>query len=162
MEKIVKLLNYFMWMSLLPYCCCSNATPKTKIPDLTCPYVLPEKKYFPVGWKALGEISGDKLQLRSTGLIDGNASNVKDRNFTEEMIDEWNDFPSRSEALWEYDKDHEDLMLKCIYAKSYEDAFNSDINNIILLIPLPPKKAVSCLFVRRNIEPRVEASCKVK
>jgi len=163
----MKLIKYFLYSSLA-FCGCSDAAPKTKIPELTCPYILPAEKDFPDAWVTLGKMSPGQYQLRAIGLIDGNAAQekqrvleIKERMFTEEMFDEWTKLKDRSELLAEYDEDHAENSMKCIYGRTQEESFDEK-SNVILLIPLPVKKALSCLLVRRDVDPTHEISCKVK
>lgn len=157
-----------MYLSIFSYCGCSDAAPKEKNLELACPYILPAEKDLPVGWEIIGKIPSDKLQLQQVGIIDGNAtvekkrvSLTQDRMFTEEMIDEWEDFKDRSEAHVEYDINHTENSLKCIYAKSYKETFDVNLH-VVLLVPLPKNKELDCLLVRRDVEPKHEISCKVK
>ena len=86
---------------------------------------------------------------------------LKQRMFTDDIVDEWESFGDRSESVAEYDEAHRENALKCTYGKTQEES--SDINkNVVLLIPLPVKKYVTCLLVRRDADPTHEISCKVK
>lgn len=150
------------------FCVYADATPKEKIPELACPYILPAEKDFPASWVTLGKITVDRLQLREIGIIDGNAtaekkrvSEAKERMFTDYIMDEWKDFDDRSESVAEYDESHSENALKCTYGKTIADS--NDVNrNVVLLIPLPLKKSVTCLAIRRDVDPTHEISCKVK
>ena len=84
-----------------------------------------------------------------------------DRMFTEDLIDEWEDLQDRSESVAEYDEDHSEKSLKCTYGKTIAESTNI-ASNVVLLISLPLKKPLSCLAVRRDVDPTLEISCKVK
>lgn len=163
----MKLLKYCLYISI-SFCGCTDAAPKEKISELSCPYILPAEKDFPISWVTLGKISGDKFQLRAIGIIDGNAAEekkrvleAKERMFTDEIFDEWQTFKDRSEAIAEYDETHSENSLKCTYGRTQEESFD-ETKNVVLLIPLPVKKPVTCLLVRRDVDPTHEISCKVK
>jgi hypothetical protein len=163
----MNLFKYYLPISLI-FCGCADAAPKEKISELACPYVLPSEKDFPASWVTLGKISGERLQLREIGIIDGNAKeekervlSAKERMFREDMIDEWETLGDRSESEIIYDDSHTENALKCTYGKTIAEA--NDVNkNIVLLIPLPAKKSVTCLAIRRDVDPTHEISCKVK
>lgn len=163
----MQLLKYCLPLSFV-FCGCADATPKEKIPELSCPYILPAEKDFPASWVTLGKITVDRLQLREIGVIDGNAAEEKqrvleanERMFTDDIMDEWKDFDDRSESVAEYDESHSENALKCTYGKTIADS--NDVNrNVVLLIPLPLKKSVTCLAIRRDVDPTHEISCKVK
>lgn len=144
------------------YSGCSDAAPKKKVAELSCPYILPEKSAFADGWMTVGNIPVDKLQIRSISIIDQDTSDISNRDFSEQVIDEWEDFPDRSESIADYDENHGNLMIKCVYAKSYNDVSDSNTNNVILLIPIPSNKPVVCTLVNRKISPEFELFCKVK
>ena len=150
------------------FCGCADATSREKLNELSCPYVLPAEKEFPDSWVTLGKVSSEKLQLRQINIIDGNATKEKERvtkenqrMFSVEITDYWVDHKDRSEALEEYDEDHGENALMCTYGKTIAEA-NDENKNFVLLIPLPVKKPVTCLLVRRNTDPTHEISCKVK
>ena len=84
-----------------------------------------------------------------------------ERMFTDDIVDEWVSLDGRSEAITEYDENHLENSLKCTYGKTIAEA-NNETKNVILLISLPVKKPITCLLVRRNIDPTHEISCKVK
>lgn len=163
----MKLLKYCLCISCA-FCSCADATPKEKISELTCPYILPAEKDFPGNWVTLGKAPIGKLQLRETAIIDGNAeeekqriSVAKERIFSRDIIDEWEEIKDRSEAIAEYPENHREASMMCTYGRTQHESF--DINlNVVLLIPLPPKKYVTCLLVRRDVDPTHEISCKVK
>lgn len=167
MKNFMKLFKYCLYLSIF-FCSCADATPKEKINDLACPYVLPAEKDFPVSWITLGKVSNERLQLRQINIIDGNASEEKDRvikdkerMFSVEITDYWVDHKDRSEALEEYSEDHSENAIMCTYGKTIAES--NDVNkNVVLLIPLPIKKPVTCLLVRRDVDPTHEISCKVK
>ncbi|MES2675418.1 MAG: hypothetical protein V4660_14345 [Pseudomonadota bacterium] len=167
MKKIIKLLKHCLYLQVI-FCCYADAAPKETISELACPYILPAEKDFPASWVTLGKITADRLQLREMGIIDGNAAEekqrvleAKERMFTDDMIDEWETFGDRSESVAEYDETHRENALKCTYGKTQEESFDVNLN-VVLLIPLPPKKYVTCLLVRRDIDPTHKISCKVK
>lgn len=164
----MKSLKYYLYIACA-ICGCADATPKEKIPELTCPYILPAEKDFPASWVTLGKIPSERVQLRETTIIYGNAKEekervtiAKERIFSDDMIDEWDDFKDSSVATSEYYADRNlDMSMKCTYGRTQYESF--DINlNVVLLIPLPPKKDVTCLLVRRDVDPTHEISCKVK
>ena len=109
-----------------------------------------------------------RLQLRQIDIIDGNASEEKtrvvkdkERLFSADIIDYWVDHKDRFEALEEYPESHSENAIMCTYGKTIAES--NDVNkNVVLLIPLPIKKPVTCLLVRRDIDPTHEISCKVK
>ena len=163
----MKILKYCLYISF-SFCGCADAAPKAKAPELACPYILPEEKDFPTSWVTLGKISSDKFQLRAIGIIDGNATEekkrvleAKERMFTDEIFEEWQTFKDRSEVVAEYDSNHSENSLKCIYGRTQEEAFDEN-KNVVLLIPLPVKKPVNCVLVRRDVDPTHEISCKVE
>ena len=163
----MKPLKYFLYF-VVTYCGCSDAAPKEKMSDLACPYIFPSEKDFETDWVTLGQMPTEKLQLRTAGIIYGNATEekirlagVKNRVFSEETIDEWNHVNDTYQASTEYSEKHDENSLMCTYGRSYEESTYSD-RNVVLLIPLPPKKAFTCLFIKRKVEPNIEASCKVK
>ncbi|MES2825567.1 MAG: hypothetical protein V4732_18340 [Pseudomonadota bacterium] len=133
---------------------------------LACPYILPAED-FPSNWVTVRKIPAGKFQLRETAIADGNATELKsrllakDRVFDTDIIDEWEKFKDRSEAIAEYPEDHREVSMMCTYGKTQHEAFDLNLN-VELLIPLPPKKYVTCLLVRRDVDPTHEISCKVK
>ena len=159
--------RYWVFLSIF-FCCNAIAASKQNLQELKCPYTLPPEKDFPASWVTFGKISNDRMQLREMGIIDGNAAEekhrvieAKERMFTDDIVDEWESFGDRSESIAEYDETHRENALKCTYSKTQEESF--DINkNVVLLIPLPVKKYVTCLLVRRDVDPTHEISCKVK
>jgi len=159
--------RYWILLSIF-FCCNAIAEAKQTPSEMKCPYILPPEKDFPANWVTFGKISSDRLQLREMGIIDGNAAEekqrvieAKERMFTDDIVDEWESFGDRSESVAEYDEAHRENALKCTYSKTQEESF--DINkNVVLLIPLPVKKSVKCLLVRRDIDPTHEISCKAK
>ena len=164
----MKLLKYCLSLSFI-FCGCADATPKEKIPELTCPYILPTETDFPVSWVTLGKAPIGKLQLRETTIIYGDAkeekervTKAKERIFSDDMIDEWDDLKDSSKATSEYYADRKfDMSMMCTYGRTQQESF--DINlNVVLLIPLPSKKYVTCLLVRRDADPTHEISCKVE
>lgn len=163
----MKLQKYLLTLSIV-FCGCTDAAPKVQVSELACPYILPAEKDFPASWVTLGKITEGKLQLREMGIIDGNAAKekqrvieAKERMFTDEMIDEWESFGDRSESIAEYDETHGENALKCTYGRTIAES-NDETKNVVLLIPLPVKKPVTCLLVRRDVDPTHEISCKVK
>lgn len=163
----MKRLNYCACIALL-LCGCTEAAPSNTLSELTCPYILPAEKDFPSSWITLGKVTDEKLQLRQTDIIDGNASEEKnrvikekERIFSAEIIDYWEDYDDRSEALEEYPEDHSENAMMCTYGKTIADA-NDANKNVVLLIPLPVNKPVTCLLVRRNTDPTHEMSCEIK
>lgn len=167
-EHGVKRVSYLICLSILTCCSGSDAAPKEKLLDLACPRILPAEDDLPAGWEVLGGMPADKLQLRQIGITKGNASRLKkwlsessDRSFPEEIVDEWKVFEHGSKAVTEYPEDHDENALMCTYAKTYKESFEIK-QNVVLLIPLPVKKYVTCLLVKRDVDPMVEASCKVK
>lgn len=163
----MKIFKYFLSLPFV-FCGCADATTKNKVSELSCPYILPAESDFPTSWVTLGKVTGEKVQLREIGIIDGNAtkekiriSEAKERMFTDDIVDEWETFSDRSEALVEYDAKHSEKSLKCTYGKTIAES-NDIYKNVVLLIPLPDKKPVSCLLVRRDIDPKYEISCNVK
>ena len=162
----MKLINYFIFLSIFAYCNFSYATPKEKLSNLACPYILPAEKDFPAGWEFLGKIPTDKLRLRATGINYGNAAEEKirlskDRIFAEETIEEWEHINNTYQAVTEYAENHNENSLICTYSRTFKESFDANLN-VVLLIPLPKDKALNCLFIKRHVEPEVEASCKVK
>ena len=158
----MKLFKYLLYISVFTYCGCSDAAPKEKTSDLRCPLTLPAEKDMLAGWQTVGKIPAEKLPLKSIGIISPDTSDISKRIFSEEIIEEWETVNHADQAVEEYDATHENLMLKCIYARSYSEASNDNDKNVVILIPLPPKKAFTCLLIRRPINPEFEASCKVK
>ena len=158
----MKLSKYFVYFFVIAYCSYSYATPKEKISNLACPYILPAKKDFSANWIPVGKISDESMRIRSVGIIYTKSSDIPNRNFSEDIIDEWEELKDRSQAVAGYDENHEDVMLKCVYAKSAKEDSDHNVNNVVLLIPLPSKKNRTCLLVRRNVSPEFEASCKIK
>lgn len=161
-------LKYFFLILAIFFCGCSDAATKEKVPDLACPYVLPAEKDVPVGWEILGKIPADKLQLKSAGMIYGNATTEKnrltgavERVFAEEIIDEWEQVNGHYQAETEYPEIHDENSLKCTYGRSEFDSLDEK-RNVVLLIPIPPKKSASCVFIKRKAEPSLEARCEVK
>ena len=162
----MKFLKYCLCISL-SFCGCVDAAPKEKMQELTCPYILPPEKDFPATWAVVGKLSPEKWQLRETIIIDGNAneekeriSKTEERAFSREIIDEWEDFKDRSEAIAEYSEDHEEMSMMCTYSKNQKEYIDPNLN-VVVFIPLPSKKPVSCLLTRRDVDPTHEMSCKV-
>lgn len=150
-KGIMKFLKYCLYISCV-FCSCAEATPKEKTSELVCPYVLPAEKDFPASWITLGKVSNDRLQLTQINIIDGNASEERDRvikekekMFSADIIDYWVDHKDRSDALEEYPENHSENAIMCTYGRTQEESF--DVNkNVVLLIPLPTKKT-SNLFI---------------
>jgi len=150
------------------FCGCADATSNQKSNELTCPYILPAEKDFPVSWVAIGKAPSGKLQLRETSIIDGNAKEekervlqLKERIFSRDIIDEWEEFKDRSEATAEYSENHREMSMMCTYGRTESESFDNNLN-VVLLIPLPSKKPVNCLLTRRDVDPTHEISCKAK
>ena len=163
----MKTLKYYLCITFF-FCGCTDAAPKEKETQYTCPYILPAEKDFSPSWVTIGKVTSDKVQLRQIDIIDGNAieeknrvSKEKERVFSADIIDEWNSVGDRSEATAEYPENHREMSIMCTYGKTIADA-NDENKNVVLLVPLPIKKAVNCLLVRRDVDPTHEVSCKVK
>lgn len=157
-------MNFFKYcicFSIFLYSGCSKATSESENVNFSCPHTLSSQTKLLDGWVTVGKPS-ENLKLRVIGIINQDSSDVKSRMFSEEIIDEWEDFEGRTESVVGYDETHENIMLKCTYARTESDTSDHNANNIILLVPLPSNKAVSCLLVRRDIDPTHEISCKVK
>lgn len=158
----MKALKYFFYSLMLFYCGCSDATSKGDTQSLSCPQVFSTENSIPANWITVGNIPKEKFQLRTIGIIDSDTSDIPNRNFSEEIIDEWESLKDQSQATVAYDGSQENMMLKCVYAKSAAEDSDHNIKNMVLLIPLPVKKSVTCLAVRRDVDPTHEISCKVK
>ena len=163
----MKLFKYCLSFSFL-ICGCADATPKLEVLELVCPSVLPAEKDFPASWVILGKVTSDKLLIREADFIDANATQekerllgVKERVFSRDSLDEWVDYDDRSEATTEYFADHADAAMMCTYSKTQKEMFDVE-RNVVLLIPLPPKKHLTCLIVRREVNPLYELSCRAK
>ena len=158
--------RYWVFLSIF-FCCNAIAASKQNLQELKCPYTLPPEKDFPASWVTFGKISNDRMQLREMGIIDGNAAEekqraieAKERMFTDDIVDECESFGDRSESVAEYDETHRENALRCTHRKTQEES--SAIKNVVLLIPLPVKKPIACLLVRRKVDPTHEISCRVK
>jgi|GEM_PF-1745105 len=166
LKEMMKLLY---WLSITALICCNAiAASKPNLPELKCPYILPPEKDFPISWVVVGKAPNGKMQLRETSIIDGDAKEekkrvlmLKKRIFSRDIIDEWESFGDRSEATAEYPANHRDMSIMCTYGRTQAESFDNNLN-IVLLIPLPPKKPVSCLLTRRDVDPTHEISCNVK
>ena len=157
-------MNFFkhqIFFIIFLYSGCSGAANEGGDVRFSCPHTLSSQAKLLDGWMTVGK-SDESFKLRVIGIINQDSSDVKSRMFSEEIIDEWEDFEGRSESVVEYDETHENIMLKCTYARSESETSDHNTNNIILLVPLPSKKSVSCLLVRRDIDPTHEISCKIK
>ncbi|RYY77062.1 MAG: hypothetical protein EOO52_06130 [Gammaproteobacteria bacterium] len=154
-------LKYWLCLTIVFYSGCSGASSKDT-QTLACPNFLSSEKSLPSSWITVGKIPNEKFLLRTIGLIYPEFSDLDKRNFSEEMIDEWEELEGRSQSIAEYDKDHKSMMMKCVYARSFAEDSDSDSRNVVLLIPLPQEKPVKCVLVRRDIDPTHEISCKVK
>lgn len=155
-------MKYLSFFCVIFFCNYINASTKEEISELRCPYTLPPENALPSNWITIGKASKEKLKLRTIGIIYADSSDIKNRSFSEDMIDEWEDLKDKSKAIAENDADHGDMMMKCVYAKSVAEDSDHNLKNVVLLIPLPIHKPVSCLLTRRNIDPTHEISCKVK
>ena len=163
----MKFVKYCLCISF-SFCGCVDAEPKKEMTELSCPYILPAEKDFPASWVVIGKSLTGKFQLRETIIIDGNASEEKERLsktnervFSRDIIDEWEEFKDRSEATAEYPEGHRETSIMCTYSKNQKEYTDPNLN-VVLLIPLPSKKPVSCLLTRRDVDPTHEISCKVK
>lgn len=161
-EDDVRLISYLIFLSIFSCCSCSDAAPKVNMAALECPLTLPAKKDISSDWLIVGETTNEKLPLKSIGIIYSDTSDIPARNFDVEMIEEWENLKDKTQAVAEYYEDHKNIMLKCIYASSNKDAADDNVNNVVLLIPLPPKKHLVCLLTNRTIDPKFELSCKEK
>ena len=158
----MKFLNRYVYVLMFFYCGCLEATSKGTSQSFTCPQTLNEKEVLQADWVTVGRVPAEKFPLRTIGIIYPDLSDVNNRQFSEDMIDEWDDLKDKSQAIAEYDENHEKIMMKCVYAKSAAEDSDRNLKNVVLLIPLPSKKPVNCLLTRRDIDPTHEISCKVK
>jgi hypothetical protein len=164
----MKVFTYAFYFLALLYCGCTDANPKEEQQTLACPYIFPAEKDLPSNWVTIGKIPTARLQLRETAINNGDASEEKKRVesaqepvFSRDIIDEWEERKDRFEATAEYPQDHGNIAIMCTYAQTQKETFDPN-KNLVLLIPLPAKKHISCLFTRRDIDPTHEISCTVK
>ena len=162
----MKLNKYLLYVSTLAFCGCVEADPKANEARLTCPYILPAEKDFPKDWITVKKIPLGRFQLRETVIALGSAPDLKSRltssdtDFDTDIIDYWLDKKDRSEATAEYPEGHREMSMMCTYSKNQKEYIDPNLN-VVLLIPLPSKKPVSCLLTRRDVDPTHEMSCKV-
>ena len=162
----MKLLKYCLSLSFV-FCGYADATPKEKTSELTCPYILPAEKDFPVSWVTVRKTPPGRFKLEQIDIAFGNTIELKkslaskERNFNTEITDDWTRIKERAEYKAEYSEDHDEVTMMCTYGRTRKES--SDVNmNVELLIPLPQKKPVTCLLVRRDVDPTYEMSCEVK
>lgn len=162
----MKSLNYVFLFSVF-YVGCADANPKEKISDLTCPYTLPAEKDFPANWVSTRSAGSGIYKLEQIDIAFGDALELKDelvskeRNFNTEITDDWTYIEDRAEYQFEYSQDHESISMMCTYGRTRKES--SDVaQNVELLIPLPQNKPVTCLLIRRDVDPTYEMSCEIK
>ena len=105
--KFMKFLKYCIYFSMFLYCGCSDAAPKENAQTLACPYILSAEKALPPTWITVGSVSTEKLQLRTIGIIYPDLSDIKNRNFSEDIIDYWDYLKDKSQSIAEYDENHD-------------------------------------------------------
>lgn len=134
---------------------------------ISCPSTVSKPFELKAGWKAFGIPAGSKILYHST-LVTGGPSDTVNPEFDEEHIDEWENTPDGFRANLDFfPGKHDGLNLRCDYFPSglydgrMDGTYQKTDGAVTLLLPLPDKAGLNCVFLRNPEKKKFEATCSL-